>query len=67
MGYDECEAVCKQLYCFLQNQDNPRIGVAIGDQIVDLTAIVHLFDGPILSQHRHVFQQVSLFVLFLGP
>lgn len=36
-----------------------RIGVAIGDQIVDLSAIKHLFTGPELSQHQHVFDQVS--------
>ncbi|XP_062998628.1 fumarylacetoacetase [Elgaria multicarinata webbii] len=37
-----------------------RIGVAIGDQVLDLSAIKHLFDGPILSKHHQVFDQPTL-------
>uniref|UniRef100_H2NP00 Fumarylacetoacetase n=2 Tax=Pongo abelii TaxID=9601 RepID=H2NP00_PONAB len=36
----------------------PRIGVAIGDQILDLSVIKHLFTGPVLSKHQDVFNQV---------
>ncbi|XP_069898853.1 fumarylacetoacetase [Dipodomys merriami] len=38
----------------------PRIGVAIGEQILDLSAIAHLFTGPALCQHQHVFQESTL-------
>ncbi|XP_034524769.1 fumarylacetoacetase [Ailuropoda melanoleuca] len=38
----------------------PRIGVAIGDQILDLSVIKHLFTGPVLSKHQDVFDQVGL-------
>jgi len=37
-----------------------RIGVAIGNHILDLSKIAHLFDGPLLSEHQAVFQQSSL-------
>nr|XP_034987389.1 fumarylacetoacetase [Zootoca vivipara] len=43
-----------------KEQPRPRIGVAIGDQVLDLSAIKHLFDGPILSKHHHVFDQPTL-------
>ena len=29
-----------------------RIGVAIGNHILDLSKIAHLFDGPLLSEHQ---------------
>uniref|UniRef100_A0A804HJ13 Fumarylacetoacetase n=1 Tax=Homo sapiens TaxID=9606 RepID=A0A804HJ13_HUMAN len=38
----------------------PRIGVAIGDQILDLSIIKHLFTGPVLSKHQDVFNQPTL-------
>ncbi|XP_011793764.1 PREDICTED: fumarylacetoacetase isoform X1 [Colobus angolensis palliatus] len=37
-----------------------RIGVAIGDQILDLSVIKHLFTGPVLSKHQDVFNQPML-------
>ncbi|XP_069767832.1 fumarylacetoacetase isoform X2 [Narcine bancroftii] len=42
--------------------DNPnhRIGVAIGEQILDLTVVKHLFTGPVLSRKQHVFTQPTL-------
>ncbi|CAI5792784.1 fumarylacetoacetase [Podarcis lilfordi] len=43
-----------------KEQPRPRIGVAIGDQVLDLSAIKHLFDGPILSKQHHVFDQPTL-------
>ncbi|XP_020637355.3 fumarylacetoacetase [Pogona vitticeps] len=43
-----------------KEESRQRIGVAIGDQVLDLSAIKHLFDGPILSKHRHVFEQPTL-------
>lgn len=42
------------------SQPRPRIGVAIGDQILDLSVIKHLFTGPVLSKHQDVFDQVGL-------
>lgn len=36
-----------------------RIGVAIGDQILDLSVIKSLFRGPVISRHQDVFDQVS--------
>jgi len=38
----------------------PRIGVAIGDHILDLNAIRHLFTGPNLVSHNHVFSESTL-------
>uniref|UniRef100_A0A672SFP0 Fumarylacetoacetase n=1 Tax=Sinocyclocheilus grahami TaxID=75366 RepID=A0A672SFP0_SINGR len=42
--------------------DNPRhrIGVAIGDQLLDLSVIKHLFNGPALVHHQDVFEQPTL-------
>uniref|UniRef100_A0A6Q2XLQ1 Fumarylacetoacetase n=1 Tax=Esox lucius TaxID=8010 RepID=A0A6Q2XLQ1_ESOLU len=37
-----------------------RIGVAIGDQILDLSVIKSLFRGPVLSDHQDVFDQPTL-------
>ena len=39
-----------------QNDPSPRIGVAIGDQILDLRAIskAGLFNGPLLRDQKHV-------------
>ena len=37
-----------------------RIGVAIGDSVLDLSAVSHLFQGPVLSQHRDVFLAPTL-------
>ena len=37
-----------------------RIGVAIGDSVLDLSAVCHLFQGPVLSQHRDVFRAPTL-------
>nr|XP_060473406.1 fumarylacetoacetase [Panthera onca] len=42
------------------DQPRPRIGVAIGDQILDLSVIKHLFTGPVLSKHQDVFDQPAL-------
>lgn len=41
-------------------QPRHRIGVAIGDQILDLSVIRHLFNGPALAKHQHVFDQVFI-------
>ncbi|XP_077569602.1 fumarylacetoacetase [Stigmatopora nigra] len=37
-----------------------RIGVAIGEQILDLSVILSLFDGPVMSKNRDVLQQPTL-------
>ncbi|RZB40516.1 FAA hydrolase N domain containing protein, partial [Asbolus verrucosus] len=44
----------------LNNQQTThRIGVAIGDQILDLKQIAHLFNGPELKNNQHVFREVN--------
>uniref|UniRef100_A0AAY4EBU1 Fumarylacetoacetase n=1 Tax=Denticeps clupeoides TaxID=299321 RepID=A0AAY4EBU1_9TELE len=43
-----------------RDNPRPRIGVAIGDQILDLGVIKHLFTGPVLSAHQDVFGQPTL-------
>uniref|UniRef100_A0A3Q2CAC3 Fumarylacetoacetase n=1 Tax=Cyprinodon variegatus TaxID=28743 RepID=A0A3Q2CAC3_CYPVA len=47
-------------YGVFSTSDNPRhrIGVAIGDQILDLSVIKSLFVGPVMSKHQDVFDQV---------
>uniref|UniRef100_A0A6A7FMQ7 Fumarylacetoacetase n=2 Tax=Hirondellea gigas TaxID=1518452 RepID=A0A6A7FMQ7_9CRUS len=42
--------------------DNPRhrIGVAIGDLILDLSVVASLFDGPHLRDHQGVFKESTL-------
>jgi len=49
-------------YGVFSTGDDPthRIGVAIGDSVLDLTKILHLFQGPILSQQRDVLQSPTL-------
>ncbi|XP_043991844.1 fumarylacetoacetase isoform X3 [Gambusia affinis] len=49
-------------YGVFSTSDNPkhRIGVAIGDQILDLSVIRSLFIGPVMSKHCDVFDQPTL-------
>ncbi|XP_055776609.1 fumarylacetoacetase-like [Salvelinus fontinalis] len=49
-------------YGVFSTPDNSRhrIGVAIGDQILDLSVIKSLFRGPVLSNHQDVFDQPTL-------
>ncbi|RUS80544.1 hypothetical protein EGW08_011684 [Elysia chlorotica] len=49
-------------YGVFSTADNPqpRIGVAIGDQILDLQAVKHFFDGPVLKNVQNVFDQPTL-------
>ncbi|XP_056267993.1 fumarylacetoacetase isoform X1 [Pseudoliparis swirei] len=49
-------------YGIFSTPDHPkrRIGVAIGDQILDLSVIKSLFRGPVLSKHQDVFEQSTL-------
>uniref|UniRef100_A0A8C8YTZ7 Fumarylacetoacetase n=1 Tax=Prolemur simus TaxID=1328070 RepID=A0A8C8YTZ7_PROSS len=47
------------VFCTADNP-RPRIGVAIGDQILDLSVIKHLFTGPVLCEHQDVFDQPAL-------
>ncbi|XP_076457121.1 fumarylacetoacetase-like [Babylonia areolata] len=37
-----------------------RIGVAIGEQVLDLSVVKDLFDGPVLASQKHVFDQPTL-------
>ena len=37
-----------------------RIGVAIGDHVLDLSAVKHLFDGPLMKEHQQVFESSVL-------
>lgn len=39
-------------------QKTKRIGVAIGDKILDLSKIKHYFDGPELKKNQSVFSEV---------
>lgn len=57
-------------YGIFSTADNPRrrIGVAIGDHILDLLVVAHLFNGVELSQHQHVFKESTLnSFMDLGP
>ncbi|KAJ1367397.1 hypothetical protein KIN20_028299 [Parelaphostrongylus tenuis] len=36
-----------------------RIRVAIGECILDLSVVAHLFDGPALKAHQNVFKQAT--------
>jgi len=49
-------------YGVFSTASNPahRIGVAIGDQILDLSKIWNLFAGPLLSAHQDVFKESTL-------
>lgn len=49
-------------YGVFSTSDNSKhcIGVAIGDQILDLSVVTGLFDGPVLSQHQSVFDEPTL-------
>lgn len=42
------------------NDSTPRIGVAIGDLILSLREIAHLFNGPYLKDQQHVFRETTL-------
>uniref|UniRef100_A0A1I8AWT1 Fumarylacetoacetase n=1 Tax=Meloidogyne hapla TaxID=6305 RepID=A0A1I8AWT1_MELHA len=42
------------------DNEKKRIGVAIGDEILDLSVICHLFDGLLLSKNQDVFKEESL-------
>ncbi|KAG7252325.1 hypothetical protein CRUP_034306 [Coryphaenoides rupestris] len=46
-------------YGVFSTAQNPRrrVGVAIGDQILDLSEVRTLFTGPVLSKHQGVFDQ----------
>ncbi|XP_005989654.1 fumarylacetoacetase isoform X3 [Latimeria chalumnae] len=49
-------------YGIFSTPDDPRhrIGVAIGDQILDVGSVKHLFSGPVLVKHQDVFDQPTL-------
>ncbi|KAG7261493.1 hypothetical protein CRUP_006924 [Coryphaenoides rupestris] len=49
-------------YGVFSTAQNPRrrVGVAIGDQILDLSEVRTLFTGPVLSKHQGVFDQATL-------
>jgi fumarylacetoacetase len=49
-------------YGIFSTQGNPthRIGVAIGDFVLDLSQVVHLFTGPCLSACSDVFTKTTL-------
>jgi fumarylacetoacetase len=46
---------------FSTNENNQkRIGVAIGNFVLDLSQIKHLLDGPIMKNHQNVFDESTL-------
>ncbi|XP_052812952.1 fumarylacetoacetase-like [Mya arenaria] len=49
-------------YGVFSTADNPqqRIGVAIGDQILDLGVVKSLFEGPVLRNQQNVFAESTL-------
>lgn len=49
-------------YGVFSSQDDPRhrIGVAIGDMVLDLSKVFHLFTGPLMSEHQEVLTQPTL-------
>ncbi|CAD5228466.1 unnamed protein product [Bursaphelenchus okinawaensis] len=49
-------------YGVFSTKNNPkkRIGVAIGEQILDLSVTKHLFTGPELKSHQDVFTEETL-------
>ena len=49
-------------YGVFSTSDDPkhRIGVAIGDQVLDLSKVSHLFTGPLMSGHQEVFHSSTL-------
>ncbi|EDQ91251.1 uncharacterized protein MONBRDRAFT_34985 [Monosiga brevicollis MX1] len=48
-------------------EDARHIGVAIGDYVLDLSAVKDLIDGPTISQHRDVFDAAVLNPLMALP
>jgi len=45
---------------FSVDNGTPRPGVAIGNFVLDLSAIQHLFTGPNMSAHQSVFSETTL-------
>ncbi|KAK2164142.1 hypothetical protein LSH36_68g07006 [Paralvinella palmiformis] len=59
----DCDFPIQNLpYGVFSTKDNPqhRIGVAIGDKILDLSVIKHLFNGPVLNGSQEVFNKPVL-------
>ena len=58
-----CLTSAVRVYCVCSadhSQPTPRIGVAIGDFVLDLTQVANLFTGPCLSAHSDVFMKVCM-------
>lgn len=45
------------LFFFVKS--HPRVGVAIGDHVLDVSAVQNLFTGPIMSKNASVFNEVT--------
>lgn len=45
------------MICYF-SQPRRRIGVAIGDQILDLSVVKHLFNGPEITAKQDVLDKV---------
>lgn len=43
-----------------EEEPTPQIGVAIGDRILKLSVVKHLFTGPALCENQNVFAEASL-------
>ncbi|CAH1789181.1 unnamed protein product [Owenia fusiformis] len=43
-----------------EDDPSPRVGVAIGDKVLDLAMVRHFFEGPIMREHQDVFEQPQL-------
>lgn len=46
-------------------QSQKHIGVAIGEWILDLNVISHLFTGPLLKDKQHVFKVCLILLVML--
>lgn len=52
---------------FFHLKPRRRIGVAIGEYVLDLGEISDLFTGPVMSQRKQVIQEVSSLFFFTKP
>ena len=48
------------LFVFILLKTTHRIGVAIGDFVLDLSQVSHLFDGPNMKAHQNVLKETTL-------
>ncbi|KNC85290.1 fumarylacetoacetase [Sphaeroforma arctica JP610] len=58
---EDCQFPIQNLpYGVFKHNGSTRIGVAIGDQVLDLSQVKHFFDGPAMAANQRVFDEGSL-------